>query len=211
MGNQENILGLIQPQNDYPEIIQFFKMLTLPKAVLGYNREHVIDALRCLDGLYRNKIMELEERNKRSREFSQSQIKQKECAISQMEKKIRKNEIVAQYGDGQPADSCKQMDVITQVIHEIQQGLTLVIRKTAAQARQVCEDAQKQADEILAESRRKIKEEQLLHRQALARMAELKNQYLADLGALQAILGDMQEEADRFRKKLEDIQEKTAV
>ena len=205
-------MGLIQPQNDYPEIIQFFKMLTLPKALVGYNREHVIDALRCLDGLYRNKILELEERNKRSQEFSQSQIQQKECTISQMEKKIRKNEIVVQYGiDGQPAGSRKQMDVITQVIHEIQQGLTLVIRKTTAQARQVCEDVKKQADEILAESRRKIKEEQLLHRQALDRMAELKNQYLTDLGALQAILGDMQAEAERFRKKLEGIQEKSAV
>ena len=119
---------------------------------------------------------------------------------------------MVQYGiDGQPAGSRKQMDVITQVIHEIQQGLTLVIRKTTAQARQVCEDAKKQADEILAESRRKIKEEQLLHRQALDRMAELKNQYLTDLGALQAILGDMQAEAERFRKKLEGIQEKSAV
>ena len=86
-----------------------------------------------------------------------------------------------------------------------------MIRKTTAQARQVCEDAKKQADEILAESRRKIKEEQLLHRQALDRMAELKNQYLTDLGALQAILGDMQAEAERFRKKLEGIQEKSAV
>ena len=44
-------MGLIQPQNDYPEIIQFFKMLTLPKALVGYNREHVIDALRCLDAV----------------------------------------------------------------------------------------------------------------------------------------------------------------
>ncbi|AYH40949.1 hypothetical protein A5N82_03935 [Christensenella minuta] len=50
-----------QEPGDYPEIAQYFRMLVLPTALLGYNKKRVIDALQCLDGLYKSRIAELKE------------------------------------------------------------------------------------------------------------------------------------------------------
>lgn len=52
---------LPREQGNYPEIAQYFRMLVLPTALIGYNKKRVIDALQCLDGLYKSRIVELKE------------------------------------------------------------------------------------------------------------------------------------------------------
>lgn len=206
MGETENLFSLVQPQGDHPEILQFFEMLTLPRAIFGYNKEHVIDALRCLDKLYKSRITELEEENRRHRIMGQNQLKHKEAIIASLEKRIGKeNGIYGTEADTYGVSSRRQIDVFSQVISQIQQSLNLVIRKAADEARQICADAHRKADTILEESRRKIQEEHKRHTQALEKMAELKKEYLSDLNAMQMILRDMQIQAGHFQKRLESI------
>lgn len=61
MGSRGRLAQLPQEPGTYPEIAQYFRMLVLPTALFGYNKKRVIDALQCLDGLYKSKIAELKE------------------------------------------------------------------------------------------------------------------------------------------------------
>lgn len=210
MGGTENIFDLVQPQSDDPEIIQFFELMTLPRSFFGYDRKHVIDALRSLDGLYRSRIEELEKEKQRNQIFRQEQLHEKDSAIARLKRRAEQ-ETATYHGGAQQRDARGRIDVLSQVIPEIQQSLDLVIRKAAGEARHICEGARRHADKILNESRREMEDERRKHMRALGEMTELKKQYMADLDVLQAILADMQAEADSFGKRLESIRERPAL
>ncbi|WP_066645945.1 hypothetical protein [Christensenella timonensis] len=208
MGNTEDVFSLVQPKSDDPEVIQFFEMLTLPRSLFGYDREHVIDALHCLDKLYQNRIAELKKENQRDREFRRGQVEQKEDTIVRLTKRAETRSIVDwNIPGGEAVAPRRRIDVILGILPEIQQSLDLLIKRAAMEARRICAEARRRADELLEENRRQLAEERRQHAQALEKMSELKREYFADLSAMQAILTDMQLEADNFRKRLEGIRE----
>lgn len=208
MGNTEDVFSLVQPKSGDPEVIQFFKMLTLPRSLFGYDREHVIDALHCLDKLYQKRIAELQKENRRDREFRRGQVEQKEDRIIRLTKRAEARSIVDwNIPDGEAAAPCRRINVVLELLPEIQQSLDLLIKRAAMEARRMCADARRRAGELLEENRRQLAEERRQHAQTLEKMSELKREYLADLSAMQAILADMQLEAENFRKRLEGIRE----
>lgn len=187
--------GLLKTKTNDPEIRQYFRMLELPTALLGYKKERVEDALLCLDRLYRNKIAEIKRDYERKLVFERSRVEQEDSRIPD-----KRTPVPMGREDGQTPTARAPGEAP----EAVRQSLRRILDAAEERAQSICDRVRRQTEDILRGSRRQAEEDQKRHGQIMSEMAAAKRRYVERLGLVTRLLDQMREQARELLRKLEE-------